>query len=89
MTKTERERVSALLSTTEYLFMENMALKLLLEHRGIENWRKFSDRLMGDRELLAGVHLKFHDVYKELRHSADPSHALIGLLAELPSRKPS
>ena len=89
MTKAERERVGALMSATEYLYLENMALKLLLEHRGIESWRKLADKLMSDRELLAGVHLKFHDIYKELKRSADPSRALIGLLAQLPSRKPS
>ncbi len=89
MTKTERERVAALLSTTEYLFLENLALKLLLEHRGITHWRRLADKLMSDKELLAGVHLDFQETYKALKQSDNPSKALIGLLARLPSRRPS
>jgi len=30
----EKKRLPAVLHATEYLFLENMALKLVLEHRG-------------------------------------------------------
>jgi hypothetical protein len=33
MTKQEKKRLSAVLRATEYLFLENIALKLVLEHR--------------------------------------------------------
>jgi len=34
MKEDEKKRLSAVLHATEYLFLENMALKLVLEHRG-------------------------------------------------------
>jgi len=37
--------------------------------------------------MLAGVRLKFRDVYKEIAVSADPSGALDTLLGELPASK--
>jgi hypothetical protein len=40
MTQAEEKRLAAVLHATEYLFLENMALKLVLEHRGVENWQK-------------------------------------------------
>lgn len=87
MTKQEKMRLSAVLRTTEYLFLENIALKLVLEHREVANWQKLLDRLLADKEMLAGVRLKFRDVYQEIEGSEDPSAALEGLLGELPAPK--
>jgi len=73
MNKREKQRLSAVLRTTEYLFLENIALKLVLEHREVANWQKLLDRLLADKEMLAGVRLKFRDVYQEIEGAADPS----------------
>jgi hypothetical protein len=88
MTKTERSRVIALVRSTEYLFLENLVLKLVLENRAVPNWRRLLDRLLADEEILAGVHLRFRDTYKEVADSADPSAVLERLVNGLPSRKP-
>jgi hypothetical protein len=89
MTKQEKKRLSSVLRATEYLFLENIALKLVLEHREVSNWQRLLDRLLDDKEMLAGVRLKFRDVYDEIEGSADPSGALDALLGELPaSEKP-
>lgn len=61
MTKQEKKRLSAVLRATEYLFLENIALKLVLEHREVRNWQKL-ERLLADKEMLAGVRLKFGDI---------------------------
>jgi len=45
------------------------------------------DRLLNDGEMLAGVRLKFRDVYEEIEESADPANALESFLGELPTRK--
>ena len=87
MTKAEKERLSVVLRATEYLFLENIALKLVLEHREVPNWQKLADRLLDDKEILAGVRLKFRDVYAAIGRSDDPSAALEALLGELPSPK--
>jgi hypothetical protein len=87
MTKAEKKRLSAVMRTTEYLFLENIALKLVLEHRGVPNWQKLLERLLSDKEILAGVRLKFRDLYEQLAESADPSAALEALLEELPAPK--
>ena len=87
MTKQERKRLSSVLRATEYLFLENIALKLVLEHREVPNWQKLLDHLVADKEMLAGVRLKFRDVYNESEGSADPSGALDTLLGELPASK--
>jgi len=87
MTKQEKQRLSAVLRTTEYLFLENIALKLVLEHLEVPNWQKLLDRLLADKEILAGVRLKFRDVYREIEGAADPSSALETLLGELPAPK--
>jgi len=42
MTKQEKQRLSAVLRATEYLFLENIALKLVLEHREVQNWQKLA-----------------------------------------------
>jgi hypothetical protein len=41
------------LRATECLFLENIALKLVLEHRAVPNWQKLVDRLLDDKEMLA------------------------------------
>ena len=64
-------------------------MKLVLEHREVPNWQKLVDRLLEDKEILAGVRLKFTDVYQGIQESADPSAALDAFLAGLPApRKP-
>jgi hypothetical protein len=37
MTSAEKKRLSAVLHATEFLFVENMALKLVLEHHRVTN----------------------------------------------------
>ena len=89
MTKQEKKRLSSVLRATEYLFLENIALKLVLKHREVPNWQKLLDHLLADKEMLAGVRLKFRDVYNEIEGSADPSGSLDTLLGVLPaSQKP-
>jgi len=87
MTKQEKKRLFTVLRATEFLFLENIALKLVLEHREVANWQKLLDRLLADKEILAGVQLKFRDVYEEIEGSQDPSAALEDLLGELPTPK--
>ena len=87
MTKEEKKRLSAVLRATEYLFLENIALKLVLEHREVANWQKLVEHLLSDKEMLAGVRLKFRDLYREIEGSSDPSAALEALLGELPAAK--
>ena len=87
MTKQEKKRLSAVLRATEYLFLENIALKLVLEHREVPHWQKLLERLLSDKEMLAGVRLKFRDLYDEIEGSADPSAAVEALLGELPAPK--
>ena len=52
MTKQEKKRLSAFLRATEYLFLENISLKLVLEHREVPNWQKLLERLPEDKEML-------------------------------------
>jgi len=87
MTKQERKRLADIIRATEYLFVENLALKLVLEHRGVENWQKLVDRLLADKEILAGVRLKFSDLYRQIEKSDDPSEALDSWLREIPVAK--
>jgi len=87
MTKAEKQRLSTIIRATEYLFLENIALKLVLEHRAVANWQKLLERLLEDKEMLAGVRLKFREIYDQLEESADPSAALEALLGELPTPK--
>jgi len=87
MTKQEKQRLFTILRATEYLFLENIALKLVLEHREVPNWQKLLDRLLDDKEILAGVRLRFRDLYDAIEGSADPSAALKGVLGELPAPK--
>jgi hypothetical protein len=84
MTTHEKKRLSAVLRATEYLFLENIALKLVLEHREVRNWQKLLARLLADKEMLAGVRLKFGDIYREIEQSSDASAALEAFLGELP-----
>ncbi|HET9697673.1 MAG TPA: hypothetical protein VFP40_12455 [Terriglobales bacterium] len=87
MTKTERKRVSAIIRATEYLFLENLALKLVLDNREVKNWPMLVERIIKDPELLAGVHLKFADLYKELERSENPEKAMDTLLGSLPIKQ--
>jgi hypothetical protein len=89
MTKTEKERLSAVIRATEYLFLENIGLKLVLEHREVPNWQKLVDHLLTDKDMLAGVRLKFRDLYSDIEKSTDPSAALRILLGDLPAPKKS
>jgi hypothetical protein len=52
VTIAEKKRMDAVFKTAEFLFLENLALKLVLEHREVPNWQKLVDRLMSDEELL-------------------------------------
>ena len=87
MTKAEKKRLSTVLRATEYLFLENIALKLVLEHRSVPNWQKLVEHLLDDKEMLAGVRLKFRDLYGKIEQATDPSEALEAFLSELPSAK--
>lgn len=87
MTKQEKKRPFTVLRATDYRFLENIALKLVLEHREVPNWPKLLDRLLDDKEILAGVRLQFRGVYEEIEGSEDPSAALEGLLGEFPAPK--
>ena len=87
MTKQEKKRLAVVLRATEYLFLENIDLKLVLEHREVPNWRKLLERLLADKEMLAGVRLRFGDIYKEIEGSSDPSATLESFLGELPTPK--
>lgn len=87
MTQAEKKHLSAVLHATEYLFLENIALKLVLEHRAVPNWRKLVDHLLADKEMLAGVRLTFRDLYHEIEGSTDPSVALETLLGKIPAQK--
>jgi hypothetical protein len=87
MTQAEKKRLSAVLHATEYLFLENMALKLVLEHRAVPNWQKLVDHLLADKEMLGGVRLTFRDLYREIEGSSDPSAALEVFLEKIPARR--
>jgi hypothetical protein len=87
MTKQEKQRLSAVLGVTEYLLLENIALKLVLEHREVANWQKLLEHLVADKEILAGVRLKFRGVHQDIEGSGDPSAALDALLGGLPAPK--
>jgi hypothetical protein len=48
-------RLAGVIQAAEYLFLENIALKLVLEHRSVPNWKKLLERLLSDKEILGGV----------------------------------
>ncbi len=87
MTKDERKRFAALIEAAECLYLENVALKIVLEHRAVANWQKLVDKLMSDPEMLAGIHLKFRNLYEHLERVPDPAAALETLLSPLPRPK--
>jgi hypothetical protein len=87
MTNAEKKRLLTVTRATEYLFLENISLKLVLEHREVPNWQKLLDRLLEDKEILAGVRLKFRDLYQPLESAANPATALEALMEELPGPK--
>ncbi len=53
----------------------------------VANWQKLLEHLLSDKEMLAGVRLKFRDLYREIDESTDPSVALEAFLGELPAPK--
>jgi len=87
MKEDEKKRLSALLHATEHLFLENMALNLVLEHWGVANWQKLVDHRLSDKEMLGGVRLTFRDLYREIEKSSDPTAALEAFLGRMPDRK--
>jgi len=87
MTQEERKRFAAVVEAAECLFLENLALKIVLEHRAVPNWQKLVEKLMQDDELLGGVHLKFKDLFEKLQRVPDPATALDALVGPLPLRK--
>jgi len=64
MTSEEKKRITALARATEYQFLENITPKLVLDHRQVQNWEKLLDKLLADKEMLAGVRLKFQPFHK-------------------------
>lgn len=89
MTKEERKRFAAVVEAAECLFLENLALKLVLEHRAVPNWQKLVTKLMEDEELMSGVHLRFSDLYEKLERVPDAAAALDTLIGPLPRAKKS
>ena len=87
MSTQEKKRLASVLRVTEYLFLENIALKLVLDHREVPHWQKLVDRLLDDKEMLAGVRLKFRDIYREIDGSSDPTAALESFLGEFSTRR--
>jgi len=87
MTKDERKRLNAVIEAAECLYLENIALKIVLEHRAVPNWQKLVDRVMDDPEILTGIHLRFRNLYKNLERVPNPSAALDTLLGPLPRPK--
>jgi len=87
MTKDERKRVAALIEAAECLFLENLALQLVLEYRAVPNWQKLVDKLMADEELMSGVRLRFSELYEKLERVPDATAALDTLLGPLPRTK--
>ncbi len=87
MTKDERKRVAALIEAAECLFLENLAMKLVLEHREVPNWQKLVNKLMEDEELMSGVRLKFSELYQKLERVPDAEAALDTFIGRLPKPK--
>jgi hypothetical protein len=88
MTKDERKRMSAIVHATEYLFLENIALKLVLEHHAVPNWRRLLEKLLADEEILSGVRLEFRELYSDLERSADSSARLALMTDNVPRHSP-
>ena len=72
MNKQEKKRLAAVIRATEYLFLENISLKLVLEHRAVPNWQQLLERLLSDKEMLAGVRLNFETSIRNLRNRRIP-----------------
>jgi len=88
MTNEEKKRLSAVVRATEYLFLENIALKLILDHRAVPNWQRLLEKLLSDKEMMAGIHLRFRDLDEKLERSMDPSATLEALLGVPAAKKP-
>ena len=69
------------------MFLENIALELVLAHRAVPNWQKLVDHLLADKEMLGGVRLTFRDLYREIEKSSDPAAALEAFLGKIPAQK--
>ncbi len=54
MNKNEKKRMTAVVRAAEYLFLENIALRLVMAHREVANWQKLVDRLLADKEMRLG-----------------------------------
>jgi hypothetical protein len=87
MTKEEKKRLTALVRATESLFLENISLKLVLEYHKVPHWQKLLDKLISDKEMLAGVRLRFQPFYEEVSEFEDSTTALDRLLQDLPLPK--
>jgi hypothetical protein len=87
VSKDEKRRLEAVIRAAEYLFLENIALKLVLEHRSVPKWKKLLDRILADTEIMAGVHLKFEPIYEQLDRAGDPTEALAAVLGTMSSGK--
>ena len=61
--------------------------ELVLEHRAVANWQKLLEHLLADKEILAGVRLKFSDLNRAIEGSSDATAALETFLGELPAPK--
>jgi hypothetical protein len=81
MTQRRAQAFAALIEAADCLYLENVALKIVLEHRALANWQKLVNKLMSAPEMLAGIHLKFRNLYEHLERVPDPA-AAFGNLAE-------
>ena len=54
-----RKSASPLSSVRPNTFLENIALKFVLEHRVVSNWQKLPAHLLLGKEMPADVRLKF------------------------------
>lgn len=59
----------------------------MLEHRTVPNWKKLLERLLSDKEILAGVRLKFEPIYEDMNRDRDFSEALLAILGNRPAAK--
>jgi hypothetical protein len=67
--------------------LDNVAPKLVLEQRSVPNWKKLLERLLSDKEILAGVRLKFKPICEDMNRDRDFSEALAAILGQPPAAK--
>ena len=75
-----------MIRATEYLFLENIALKLVLQYKEVPHWEKLLDNLLSDKEI-PRVRLKFRELYDAIEQVTDPSAVLEDFVADLPKRR--